>query len=105
LYDSLTGRLQFLKGHCYEIFAIGFFLNRLWVISNFFKNLWRYLQVKVHHQFQRHQQQICHQCVNYTSAKFATGINNTGGKFATNTARVVDAGSKFGTSVIDTSGK
>ncbi len=32
--------------------------NNTRVISNFFENMWRYSQVKVHHQYQRHQRQI-----------------------------------------------
>ncbi len=40
--------------------------NNILVISNFFKNLRRYSQVKIHHRYQRH---------------LATDINDTGGKF------------------------
>ncbi len=77
--------------------------------QTFFKNLHRYSQVKLHHWSQQHQwqichlyhwcrwywQQICHRCqryrdrrhwwqiatdINDTVDKFATGVNNTGGK-------------------------
>ncbi len=34
--------------------------NTTRIILNFFENLRRYSQVKVHHWYQRHQQQICH---------------------------------------------
>jgi hypothetical protein len=37
--------------------------------------------------------------------KFVTSINNTGGKFSTNTDSVVDTGGKFVTSVNDTGSK
>jgi hypothetical protein len=43
-------------------------------------------------------------CVNYTGSKFDTGVNNTGGKFATSTAGVFDTGGKFATCVNDTGG-
>ncbi len=36
--------------------------NNIRVISNLFENLWRYLQVKVHHWFQHHRRQICPRC-------------------------------------------
>ncbi len=36
--------------------------NIIRIISNFFENLRRYLQVKVHHRCQRHRRQICHRC-------------------------------------------
>ncbi len=59
-----------LKGQCHEIFASGFFHESpsppqapaiyIRIISNFFENSRRYSQVKV---------------------KFATGFNDTGGKF------------------------
>jgi hypothetical protein len=50
-------------------------------ISNFFENSRRYSQVKVHHV-----------------------INDTGGKFATSFANVVDTDDKFATDVNDTGG-
>ncbi len=31
-------------------------------LSNFFKKSWRFLQVKVHHWYQRHRWQFCHRC-------------------------------------------
>ncbi len=90
------------------------------IISNFFENSRRYLQVKVHHrcqrwqicQYQRHRREIlppvplvlltiCHRCQRYRRQicrrcqqrhwKIATGINDTGGKFATG---VIDTGGK-----------
>ncbi len=72
-----------------------FFMNHLHPShSNFFENSRRYSQVKVHHRCQRHQWQICHRyqrhrwqhfatsspCVVDTGGKFATGVNETGGK-------------------------
>ncbi len=41
----------------------------------------------------------------YSKVKFATGINDTSGKFATSSAGVVDTGGKFATGVSDTAGK
>ncbi len=87
-----------LKGQCHEIFCFRFFSwitfpqvpdNNIRIISNFFKNSRRYSQVKVHHRCQRHRWQICHQCqwhrwqitAGINDGKFATGINDTGGKF------------------------
>ena len=67
-----------LKGQCHEIFCFWFFS---WIsfppapeysirtVSNFFENSRRYSQVKVHC---RHDTSMTH---------FATGINDTGGKF------------------------
>jgi hypothetical protein len=48
----------------------------------------------VHHWCQHHRQQIA-PGVNYTSVKFATIINDTSGKFATDTASVFGACGKF----------
>ncbi len=60
------------KGQCHEIFCFWFFP---WIsfppapeysiktVSNFFENSLRYMQVKVHRQYQRHRWQICHQCL------------------------------------------
>ncbi len=59
--------LPVLKGQCHNIFCFRFFHessspkpieNSIRVISNFFKNSLRYLQVKVHHWYQRHRRQI-----------------------------------------------
>ncbi len=56
-----------LKGQCHEIFCFRFFSwivfplaheNKSRVISNFFENSRRYLQVKVHHRYQQHRRQI-----------------------------------------------
>jgi hypothetical protein len=56
-----------LKGQCHEIFCFRFFScitfsqapdNNIRIISNFFENLRRYSQVKVHHWCQRHRWQI-----------------------------------------------
>ncbi len=113
-----------LKGPCHEIFCFWFFLwisfppapecpNR--TVSNFFENSLRYSQVKVHHRCQRHR------------GKFATGVNDTGGKlplvsttpaanlppvsttpaanFATSFPCTADTGGKFATGVNDTGGK
>jgi len=72
-------------------------------VLNFFENLRRYSQAKVHHRYQRHRWQIAttpaanlppvsatpvanfatiFPCVVVTGGKFATGVNETGGKFA-----------------------
>ncbi len=76
-------------------------------VLNFFENSWRYLQVKVHHRYQRHQWRIfppvllvllipvanlplvstilaakCHR-YQWHRRQIATGIKDTGGKFAT----------------------
>ena len=68
-----------LKGQCHEIFCFWFFSwisfppapeYSIMTVSNFFENSRRYSQVKVHHRWQ-----ISHWC------QFATGINDTGGKF------------------------
>ena len=68
---SLNLEKQRLKRQCHKIFCFWFFT---WIsyppapeysirtVSNFFKNLWRYSQVKVHHRYQRHCWQICHRC-------------------------------------------
>ncbi len=83
-----NGRRITLKGQCHEIFCFRFFSwitfpqapeNNIRVISNFFENSRRYSQVKVHHRCQRHRWQ-CHWHRD-TGGKFATGINDTGGKF------------------------
>ncbi len=91
IWQTYSTFKRHLKGQCHEIFCFWFFS---WIsfppapeypfttLSNFFENSWRYLQVKVHHQFQRHQRQFCHRC-RYTGGKIAAGINDTGGKFAT----------------------
>jgi hypothetical protein len=81
-------------------------------LSNFFENSWRYLQVKVHHQFQRHQWQISTTpAANFDTSfdsvvdngnKFAISVNNTGGKFAVG---VNDTSGKFATSINVTSSK
>ncbi len=66
---GLTNQSIRLKGQCHEIFCFWFFLwiivpqapeNNNWVISNFYTNSRRYLQVKV---------------------QIATGINDAGCKF------------------------
>jgi hypothetical protein len=49
-------------------------------------------------------------CVVYTGGKFASGVNDTGGKFANLpicqfTTGINDAGGKFATGVNDTGGK
>jgi hypothetical protein len=58
---------KYSSKRCHKIFASGFFhessspkllKNLIRVISNFFENLLRYSQVKVHHQYQRHRWQI-----------------------------------------------
>jgi hypothetical protein len=76
-------------------FAPGFFHetqspeNNIRVISNFVKKSWRYSQVKLQHQYQRHQWQI------------AAGVNDTDGSvnqqtpmsnFSTGIAGVSDTG-------------
>ncbi len=119
-----------LKGQCHEIFCFRFFSwinfpqapdNNIRIISNFFENSRRYLQVKVHHRCQRHRWQICHRYQRHRRQilppvslvlltpvanlppvsicrrcqrrrwQIATGINDTGGKFA---AGVIDTGGK-----------
>ncbi len=69
--QPLIDGIDFLKAQCHEIFCFWFFS---WIsfppapeypirtVSNFFENLRRYSQVKVHHQYQRHRWQICHRC-------------------------------------------
>ena len=55
-----------LKGTA--IFCFWFFYESVYpaseyplrTVSNFFENSGRYLQIKVHHPYQRHQRQICH---------------------------------------------
>ncbi len=58
--------IHFLKGQCHEIFCCWFFSwisfppapeYPIRIVSNFFENSRRYLQVKVHHRYQRHRQQ------------------------------------------------
>ncbi len=68
---GLNSNIQALKGQCNEIFCFWFFW---WIsfppaqeycirtVSNFFENLRRYSQVKMHHRYQRHRWQICHRC-------------------------------------------
>jgi hypothetical protein len=60
-----------LKGQCHEIFCFWFFScisfpqapeYAIRTVLHFFKNLRRYLQLKVDHQYQRHRWQICHRC-------------------------------------------
>jgi hypothetical protein len=48
--------------------------------SNFFKNSQRYLQVKVHHRYQRQIFATSFASVVDTGGKFATGVNDTVGK-------------------------
>ncbi len=59
----------YLKRRCHEIFCLRLFSwiifpqapdNNIRVSSNFFENLWRYSQVRVHHRYQLHCRQICH---------------------------------------------
>ncbi len=56
-----------LKGQCHEIFEFWFFSwisfpqapeYTIWAVSNFFKNSWRYSQLKVHHRCRWHRWQI-----------------------------------------------
>jgi hypothetical protein len=71
-------------------------------VSNFFENSRRYSQVQMHHRYQRHWWQICQRsqrhrrqtCHRYQlhQRQFATGISNTGGKFATSFASVFYTG-------------
>jgi hypothetical protein len=76
-----------LKGQCHEIFYFCFFRNQfppapeypIRIVSNFFENSRRYSQVKVH-RCQWHRWQIA-TGINDTGGKFAIGINDTGGKF------------------------
>jgi hypothetical protein len=72
----------------------------------FSENSLRYSEVKVHYWYQQHQWQICHWYQRHWQqifppvsiallipmAKFAAGVNDTGGKFATG---VDDASSKL----------
>ncbi len=81
-----------LKGQCHEIFCFWFFS---WIsfpqapeysiktISNFFEKSQRYSPFKV----------------------YTFGINDTGGKFSTSFASVVDTGGKSATGVNDAGGK
>jgi hypothetical protein len=74
-------------------------------VSKFVKNSQGYSQVKVHHWYQRHRWQICHQYQRQRRQIFPPfllallipvanchGVNDTGGKFATG---VNDAGDKL----------
>ncbi len=63
----VLGFFKQLKGQCHEIFCFLFFFKNQFppapeytvkTVSNFFENSLRYSQVKVHHQYQRHQWQI-----------------------------------------------
>jgi hypothetical protein len=77
-----------LKGQCHEIFCFLFFSwtsfppapeYHIRTVLNFFENSRRYSQAKVHHRYQRHRWQIA-TGINDTGGKFATCINDTGGK-------------------------
>ncbi len=63
----------------------------IWTILNFFKNLRKYSQFKVHHWCRWHWWQIYRRCFWYRG-QYATGVTDTGGKFA---ASMVDKGGKF----------
>ncbi len=76
-----------LKGQFHEIFCFGFFRE-----SSSPKPL-----LKALGSFQI----FSKICGDICKSRCTTGINDTGGTFATNTASVVDAGSKFATSVND----
>ncbi len=82
--------------------------NNIRVISNFFENSRRYLQVKVH-------RGTVAVGINDTGGKFATGINDTGSKFCHQfclcqrrrwqlATGINDTGGKFATGVVDTGG-
>jgi hypothetical protein len=99
---------MFLKGQCHKIFASAFFMNHLppsprnniRVISNFIKNLRRYLQVPPLSRATG---------VNDTCSKFAASVIDTGGapslaNISTN-FRKKSKWPKFATSVKDKSGK
>ncbi len=58
IYSVLRWTNKNLKGQCHEIFDLGFFRGisflqapqyPITAVSNLFKYLWRYLQLKVHH--------------------------------------------------------
>ncbi len=98
LNKTYTGTIvsKVLKWTMSRDFLLQFFLgiifaqapeNYIRVISIFSKNSRRYSQVKVHHRYQRQQQQIFRQC-HYTCGKLATGINEMA-NFPTSTACVV----------------
>jgi hypothetical protein len=71
-----------------DFLLLVFFMNRfpqapeytIRAVSNFFENSRRYSQLKVDHRYQRHR------------CKFASGVNDTGGKI---TAGINDTGGKF----------
>jgi hypothetical protein len=80
---------RLLNGQCHKIFCFRFFHESsspqpLKLKLGVFKYLQRYLQVKVHHQYQRH------------------GVNDIGDKFSTGIAGVIDTGGKFSTAVSTT---
>jgi hypothetical protein len=97
-----------LKGQCHEIFALDFFMNHLspkplkitqGSFRIFLRKFAEIFAMKVHHQYQRHWQQILPpvplvllilvanlppmSMILAANFKFATGVNDTGGKFAT----------------------
>jgi hypothetical protein len=64
---ALEGRLMGCLYKCHDIFFHESSSpkapeNNVRIISNFYENLRRYLQVKVHHQYQQHLWEICHLC-------------------------------------------
>ncbi len=74
-----------LKEQCHKIFCFRFYSriifpqareNNIGVISTFFKNSWRYSQVKVHYRYQRQRATLPLTVVD-TSGKF--GVNDTDG--------------------------
>ncbi len=53
--------------------------NSIKTVTNFFENSRRYSLDKVHRRYQQHRWQIDNG-INDTIGKFATGVNDTGGK-------------------------
>jgi hypothetical protein len=91
-YTNVCVNVTVSQDFCFWFFSLIIFpqasQNSIRVISIFFDNSRRYLHVKGHQLYQRHRN------------KFATGVNDTSGKFATNTAGVVDIGSIIATQLI-----
>ncbi len=71
-HRAVTGSLC-LKGQCWDCWLLVFFMNQFPPSPRdhfkVFQKFARYWQVKVHHRYQQHQQQICHQ---YTQGLLGT---------------------------------
>ncbi len=79
--ELLKGECNFLRHVFFMFFPDLLHINNIKDISNFQENLWRYLQVKVHHRYQWHWQLGIFSTGNAgVNDKFAAGVNDTGGK-------------------------